>query len=256
MYLLMKKDGEWRFPEEEVDVGFGSLPGGSTGADETPGVGFPEGGIQFLLQIGGEGDSRLLVNSAYDQQTWLYGKELDYTPDPVIEEDPQAGVFEPWRLALNRPLVLPESKRKIPFEDYEVGVMKPGITDPADPDFDSPADWYAEGDVLEVRIPWTMVGYTHPSTTRVWDYPYEAGDLRVYPTVREPGQTSRKEVRPLLHLEGLGPADLPRTQKEGLLAVGREVRDPRPGSRAAAVTSVGRRDKVPRPRGARLILSR
>jgi hypothetical protein len=206
LYLLMKKKGDrWRLPGEEVNVGFGSLPGGSDNAENLPGVDFPDGGIQFLLQIKGEKDSHLWVNSAYDQHTWLYGKELDYIPDPVIEVDPQKGVFLPWKLALNRPLVLPQSKRKIPFEDYEVGKMKPGITDPSDPKFDSLADWYARGNVLEVRIPWTMLGYTDPSTLRVWDYPYEANGLeaveveglRVYPTVRNPGQTSPEEVEPL-----------------------------------------------------------
>jgi len=206
LYLLMqKREGGWRLLGEEVNVGFGSLPDGSDTAEKAPGVGFPDGGIQFLLQIKGEKDSHLWVNSAYDQHTWLYGKKLDYMPDPVIEDDPQKGVFLPWKLALNRPLVLPQSKRKIPFEDYEVGRMKPGITDPSDPKFDSLADWYAKGDVLEVRIPWTMLGYTDPSTLRVWDYPYEADGiksvkadgLRVYPTVRNPGQTSPEEVEPL-----------------------------------------------------------
>ena len=206
LYLLLeKREGEWRFPDEELNVGFGTLPGGSETADKAKGVGFPEGGIQNLLQIKSAEDSHLWINSAYDPHTWLYGKKLDYMPGPTIEEDPQAGVFLPWKLALNRPLVLPQSKRKIPFEDYEVGLMRPGVTDPSDPSFDSLADWYAEGDVLEVRIPWTMLGYTDPSTLRVWDYPYEAEGieavkadrLRVYPTLRNPGQTSQEEVDPL-----------------------------------------------------------
>ncbi len=206
VYLLLKnKEGSWHLPGEDVDVGFGSLKGGSDNADRAPGVDFPDGGIQFLLQIKGDKDSHLWVNSAYDQHTWLYGKKYDYIPHPVIEDDPQKGVFLPWKLALNRPLTLPQTKRKIPFEDYEVGKMKPGITDQSDPNYDSLADWYAKGDVLEVRIPWTMLGYTDPSTLQVWKYPYEADGikstkvdgLRIYPTVRKADQTSPEKVKPL-----------------------------------------------------------
>ncbi len=84
--------------------------------------------------------------------------------------------------------------------------MNFGNTDPSDPEFDSLADWYAEGDVLEVRIPWTMLGYTDPSTLRVWDYPYEAGkieavkneDLRVYPAL-QPARSERVSVEPLTY---------------------------------------------------------
>ena len=210
LYLLLKKrDGPWRFPEEKLDVGFGTLAGGSEKADKAPGVGFPKGGIQFLLQIKSQHDSHLWINSAYDPHSWLYGKKLHYLEDPVIEEDPQAGVFLPWKLALNRPITLPQSKRKIPFEDYEVGEMRPGVTNPSDPEYDSLADWYAKGDVLEVRIPWTMLGYTDPSTLRVWDYPYEVGgiealkvdDLRVYPSVsaKDEGQGPPEAVAPLAY---------------------------------------------------------
>jgi hypothetical protein len=202
--LLQKREGDWDFSTEELDVGFGTLPDGSRTADRAPVISFPEG-IQFLLQIKGEEDSRLWVNSAYDQHTWQYGEQLPYISDAVIEEDPQAGVFLPWMLALNRSLVLPQSKRRIPFEEYEAGVMQPGITDPSDPNFDNLADWYARGNTLEVRIPWTLLGYTDPSTLQVWDYPYRADGiapvssdgLRVSPAVRSQGTTESVIIEPL-----------------------------------------------------------
>jgi len=61
--------------------------------------------------------------------------------------------------------------------------------------------------VLEVRIPWTMLGYTDPSTLRVWDYPYETNgieavrseELRVYPAVRAESETRPAEVEPLIY---------------------------------------------------------
>lgn len=114
-------------------------------------------------------------------------------------------MFSPWKLALNRPLTLPQTKRKIPFEDYEVGKMKSGVTDPSDPKYDSLADWYAKGDVLEVRIPWTMLGFTDPSELKVWDSPYKAGKieavrvggLQVYSAIRSAGDQSETKVEPL-----------------------------------------------------------
>lgn len=60
LYLLLdKRNGEWNLEEEELDVGFGTLAGGSPTAQTAPGLSFPDGGIQFLLRMKGEDDSRL-----------------------------------------------------------------------------------------------------------------------------------------------------------------------------------------------------
>lgn len=130
MYLLLKKrEGRWNFSKDKVNIGLGTLPGGSVETNQAPGMVFPGGGIQFLMQLNGGDDSHLRINSAYDPHTWLYGKKLKYMPDPTIEPDPKAGEFLPWRLALNRPLTLPQSGRKIPFQDYETGVLRKGNND-------------------------------------------------------------------------------------------------------------------------------
>lgn len=206
LYLLLeKRRGAWDFSEEELDVGFGTLPGGSATADPAPGLTFPEGGIQFLLRMGGEDDSRILVNSAYDQHTWLYADQLNLISAPDTSKEASAGDFLPWYLALGRGIVLPQTKEKIPFEEIEVGRMRRGNTDPSSPEFDNLADWYAKGNVLEVRIPWMLLGFTDPSSRRVWNYPYEAGrlepvetdEVRVYPAVRPEEETPRDEVDPL-----------------------------------------------------------
>ena len=62
--------------------------------------------------------------------------------------------------------------------------------------------------MLEVRIPWMLLGFTDPSSLRVWDYPYEAGKLspvetegvRVYPALRSVDTVNgsgEQEVEPL-----------------------------------------------------------
>ena len=206
--LFEKKDGEWDFTKEELSVGFGSLPGGSRTADPVPGVTYGKEGIQFLLQMRGEGESEILVDSAYDQHTWLYAENLDMLPDSRAgAKGGRVGDFLPWKLAVSRALKLPETNETIPFEEFEAGVMRRGTSDPESPDFDTLADWHVDGDVLEVRIPWMLLGYTDPSSRQVWDYPYEAGelrpvpagDLRAYPLLRPTGEERRTEVKPLAY---------------------------------------------------------
>ncbi|HEX2739305.1 MAG TPA: hypothetical protein VHM69_02570 [Rubrobacter sp.] len=208
LYLMMdKRSGNWDFNRDEVDVGFGTLGSGSVTAKPAPGLTFPDGGIQFLLQMKGKGDSRMLVNSAYDQHTWLWGYRYHYIPD-TASHDTSAGEFLPWNLALSRELFLPQTRERIPFQEIEVGKMREGIGDPSSPDFNSLSDWYAKDDVLEVRIPWMLLGFTDPSSLKVWDYPYEtsankdgleAADvdgIRVYPAVRN---TSEGDIDPLYY---------------------------------------------------------
>jgi len=184
VYLLLeKKQGAWDLEHEPVTIGFDTLGGGSHTADVAPGFGFSEA-IETLLTLRGEADSRMLVNSAYDQHTWLYGSIKKMLPRPLKPEYLRAenGIFLPWRLALNKPLYLPESRVQMPFEEYEVGVMRKGNSDPSNTEFNTLADWYMDKRILEVRIPWMLLGYTDPSSHLVWDYPFHAGAIVAVPS--------------------------------------------------------------------------
>lgn len=199
LYLLLKKkQGAWNLPNEKLSIGFDTLHGGSQVADQAPGIQFPSG-IEFLLQMAGDQNSRLYVNSAYDQHTWMY-----YANKKMISGDPrykqeELGMFLPWKLALSKGLYLPATKQSVPFEELEVGFMKQGISDPNDPSYNSLADWYAKDDILEIRIPWMLLGFTDPSTKLVWKYPYQAGSIqpiategvRIEPFVQSDSGTER-----------------------------------------------------------------
>lgn len=211
LYLAaVKRDGEWDLSEDTLDVGFGTLENGAETADKAPGLTFPLGGAQTLLELGAGGD-QMYINSAFDYHTWYYGTRLENTPgapQPPPEDeasDPESGIFLPWRLALSRGIRLPDTGETVPFEEFEVGEMTRGVTDPGSPDYDSLADFEAEGDVLEIRIPWTMLGFTDPSQLEAWDNLYEEGDvsptrtegLRIYPTLNaDPGKEDGSEVIP------------------------------------------------------------
>ncbi|MDX6381580.1 MAG: hypothetical protein QOI57_2604, partial [Rubrobacteraceae bacterium] len=131
--------------------------------------------------------------------TWLYGSRLKMIPTPAEDAaDVQAGDFLPWKLMLNRPQYLPQSKRMIPYQEFDVGVLKSGVTDPESTEFNNLADWYSKGNVLEIRIPWMLLGFTDPSAHKVWDNLYSAGEispvetkeLRVYPALIDTSEVS------------------------------------------------------------------
>lgn len=195
LYLMAeKRQGEWDLSEDTLDIGFGTLENGAESSDKVPGRAFPLGGAQTLLTLGADGD-QMYINSAFDYHTWYYGNQLENTPGapepPEEAANPDAGKFLPWRLALSRGITLPDTGKTIPFEEFDVGEMTRGVTDPGSPDYNSLADYEAEGEVLEVRVPWAMLGFTDPSQKKVWDNLYEGGEvsptttdgIRVYPSL-------------------------------------------------------------------------
>ncbi len=195
LYLLLRKrGGAWDFLHDVLHIGFQTLPGGSPSADRAPGILFSRP-IQFLLQIKGATGSRLYVLSAYDQHTYRWGfveRQVEFDPR---YPDPSQRLFLPWKLLLNRSIVLPLTGQRVPAEEAEIGVLRMGTTDPNSPRYDDLADWYAEGDILEVRIPWMMLGFTDPSSALVWNWPYVAGRL-------EPVRTAGVWLEPRLSIDG------------------------------------------------------
>jgi hypothetical protein len=175
LYLLLKKQaGDWKEGEQPLYIGFDTVGGGSAQADLAPGVAFSSG-QEFLLKLNGEDDSAIYVNSAYDYHTWRYGSMSKMMPWQATWSKAENGLFLPWRLPVSKPLVLPQGKKKLPFEDVEVGRLHSGTTDPNSAEYNNLSDWFGSGSVLEIRLPWLLLGFTDPSTHTVWRYPYEAG---------------------------------------------------------------------------------
>lgn len=194
--MLKKKEGSWQTAGQPLDIGFDTLDGGSVTSDKAPGVTFSKG-LEYMLRIKGEKDSAIYVNSAYDLHTWMYGSVQKMIPWKEELARDNSGIFLPWKLPTSKELYLPQTKTKVPFEDVEIGLMKPGITAPDSSAFNNLADWYASGDVMEIRIPWMLLGFMDPSTGKVWRYPYEAKALK---------PTEIKSIRIEPHLQPLSGA--------------------------------------------------
>ncbi|WP_270168749.1 hypothetical protein [Paenibacillus sp. SYP-B4298] len=149
--------------------GFDTMPGGNRHAPQLQGRTLDEG-LETLLELGRGDAGRMMVASNYDVHTRMYGKEqqmLDVAPEE-LEDD--SGIFKPWKLVVSYLLEPPDARAKHPFTDIEVGEMLRGNSNPDDPNYHSKAMWQAKGQVLEIRIPWMLLGFSDPSSLQAINY--------------------------------------------------------------------------------------
>lgn len=136
-----------------------------------------EKGIDFIIKISHDkNDSRVIVDKYYDPFYYQYGYELKY----LSEHDrmnKNSGEFNPIRLALSKPVTIPSTGEKIPFDYYETGELLEGNGNPENKDYNSLSDYYIDSDenVIEVRIPWLLLNFKDPSQKEVMGDLWENG---------------------------------------------------------------------------------
>lgn len=136
-----------------------------------------EEGMEYLIRIGNEDESRILVDSYYDVHQYLYAHKLGMIDKKNADGKKNQGIYDELRLPLNKELTVPFTGEVIPFSDYETGKLREGTTDLNSAAYDSLADYkisYEEG-VVEVRIPWQLIGFTDPSTMEIMGDVYKDG---------------------------------------------------------------------------------
>ncbi len=179
LYLRLVLDDPAVWKAKPITIGIDVLPGSSGGLPDLDG-GYPKSDYAVVLGPGQEGEA--FVRASNDQYVILYGKirgYFDYDPASLEEG---SGVWNLQRLITNRPLTVPTTGEKLPAESVAVGELLNGTSDPADPAFDSRAVW-AAGQVLEMRLPWEMIGFSDPSSRRALSVGLD-GTLAAVPTDR------------------------------------------------------------------------
>ncbi|MEN6326649.1 MAG: hypothetical protein ABFD18_10665 [Syntrophomonas sp.] len=192
LYISIEKPDGWNWNDEELYLSFDNQPGGNEFLAAKPKVRFGSG-AEFLLTCTGQEAARLQAASNYDQHLYNYGQLLKMiSVNPALTEA-NRGVFLPWKLCLSRELYLPASKRSIPFEEIEIGTLHSGKQTPSTPGENSLADFYCTTDIIEMRIPWMMLGFTDPSSHQVWAYPNYEQDTPLINTT-SPGLNIQAQV--------------------------------------------------------------
>lgn len=128
----------------------------------------------FIIQLNGRSESRLLVQQRYDSLSATYSQEYYNQDAYVAPPDKDDPTFVPVKLPLTLKAVLPnEDKTRPSGEYYESGKLAYGNANPSAATFNSLADFCAGEDFIEIRIPWQLLNFADPTTMRIHDDYYE-----------------------------------------------------------------------------------
>lgn len=176
LYIGMELVKEFDPSSSKLFIGADTIPGGDIPAKELAGRKLTGGALETLIQLGQDEESQVSIAPSYDFHRRLYGEEgywmLPGEEAKGTEDDPvvPGGSFHSWKLAISLLMNPPDTRYSHPFVDETVGWLKRGTSDPKSPDFNSLTAWQYQGQFIEMRIPWMLLGFGDPSSLQVLDY--------------------------------------------------------------------------------------
>ena len=161
LYLRLRLDQSESWREQPITVGLDVRPGGNRGLPNHPGV-FPDADAALVV---GPKNAQLFQAAWWEPTRLLYGPlGLGYIEiDPAELRQGSGAWVHPLQI-VNRPYVVPATGERRPVEVHQLGDLPIGSGDPSSPDFDNRTLVAAQGEVVEVRLPWALLGYADPSS--------------------------------------------------------------------------------------------
>lgn len=136
-------------------LGFDVVPGG---AARLPGSTRTDGTSDYAVVLDVDhGTGQAYVRPA------LEPLRLDYSPLPAGVVRTEDGWNE-MLLSTNRPVTIPTTRQRFPYETMDVGALRRGDWSPASPAYDSLATWRVSGRDVWIRVPWMQIGIVDPSS--------------------------------------------------------------------------------------------
>ncbi len=117
-------------------------------------------GLKFVIHVAGESKSRILACKSYDKYLNVESGEIK----------PAASDQGEWVMMQNRTNYRRTSRDGSTFYPSRVFTMsnlKCGSLDPEDPRYNSTSDFSVHENMIELRIPWSLINMTDPSSRMV-----------------------------------------------------------------------------------------
>ncbi|WP_342551885.1 hypothetical protein [Paenibacillus sp. FSL R7-0652] len=167
LYIGLTLDQPYDPEQTMLRIGTNTLDGGSQPSNMLPGKTLSDG-LETVITLGKDDESQVQIAKDYDFNQRLYGRD-GYNMIPAKQlksSDP----FHPWELAVSLKMTPPDTRSAHPFMAENVGTLKRGTTAPGQADTDSLTAWQYNGNQVEMRIPWMLLGFGDPSSLQAIEY--------------------------------------------------------------------------------------
>jgi len=161
LYLLIETKGRIDFSKAHYLIGLDTLSPerGEFRLPLNTNVTLPIG-IEFLIHLAGKERSRILICKDYDK--YLNSERGEIRP---LVADQGEWVLIQHRSNIRR--LSKDGKRFFPSRVHCLSRLRYGSLDPKHPSYDSLADFYFIDNRMEIRIPWSFLQFTDPSSRGV-----------------------------------------------------------------------------------------
>ncbi|HEX5617042.1 MAG TPA: hypothetical protein VFX51_01405 [Solirubrobacteraceae bacterium] len=160
LYLRLRLDepGSWR--QWPITIGLDVRPGGNAGLPGRPGV-FPDADVALIV---GPENAELLQAAWWEPTRIRYGLGYGYIDVDPADMKPGSGKWVHPLQILNRPQTVPSTGETRPAELHEID----SLTIADEEGFDQRTLVAAQRDVVEVRLPWALLGFADPSSLKLF----------------------------------------------------------------------------------------
>ncbi len=173
LYFLIHKDN-LKFEEETLYLPIDTTP--KTGSSYCRNFGLKfDRGADFIVVLNGPDNSRVMVQERYESLRSTYSQEIDgfdtYLADNIPDADSPDFVTIKMALEIYNIPEEAQAEWNLDFGEatFETGRLKYGNANPQSAQFDSLADFIANGDYIELRLPWQLLNFADPSKMSIHD---------------------------------------------------------------------------------------
>ncbi len=129
--------------------------------------------VDFLITINGKDNSRIQVQEYYESLRANYSENAygynTYYREFLPTYNSAKFVNVEMILQIQKTAQIIGDSETIVAETYETGKLTYGNADPKSEDFNSLADFMADGDNLEIKLPWQILNFSNPSEMEIHD---------------------------------------------------------------------------------------